>query len=178
MGRSKSSYFSASYDSLLNGSDALNNLMQPIGSCIRTLQELFRENCIKGKLQNCIECQYHKSIIRWNITNCIYSKQHIIDVIIETPVKNYFIYFLPSTFFPFYQIVNSCKILIYVTLNTWWDEHNLHLLFALFSLFTENEFIITRYKFRNPPDMLRSYRTVMQNIRCASLIYNLNKDSS
>ena len=59
-----SSYFSASYDSLLNGSDALNNLMQPIGSCIRTLQELFRENCIKGKLQNCIECQYHKSIIR------------------------------------------------------------------------------------------------------------------
>ena len=64
VGRSKSSYFSASYDSLLNGSDALNNLMQPIGSCIRTLQELFRENCIKGKLQNCIECQYHKSIIR------------------------------------------------------------------------------------------------------------------
>ena len=64
VGRSKSSYFSAYYDSLLNGSDALNNLMQPIGSCIRTLQESFRENCIKSKLQNCIECQYHKSIIR------------------------------------------------------------------------------------------------------------------
>ena len=89
VGRSKSSYFSAYYDSLLNGSDALNNLMQPIGSCIRTLQELFRENCIKGKLQNCIECQYHKSIIRWNITNCIHSKQHIIDVTIEIPYNNY-----------------------------------------------------------------------------------------
>ena len=87
--------------------------MQPIGSCIGTLQELFRENCIKGKLQNCIECQYHKSIIRWNITNCIYSKQHIINVLIEilwnTPMKNHFIYTYHPPFFRFTKLLIHAK---------------------------------------------------------------------